>query len=295
MKRFHFICIISTLSTLLYSQEKGDSLVLDGWLNGLDKPSIQGTMLEDKLTLQPAVPDLKQLVPMPTLQPIADTRKVIPAWHWDGLNIPNFYTEKSPLFLGDYNVSGSIWHGHRSIVYGSGYQSHTPGVGVATSATVGYAYLLTSRLLLTGDVSMSKRTGIYIPSSSLYTSAGLEMKYFINDRMSVRAFGNYSTNVYYPQNWSWNYGAALDVKWSDHWGSELGVQRYQEANGYNKTVPIMAPYYQTESGAKFGIDLGGLIHNLLIKDQQHFGPGSGQGMMPSPKQFISMPQVRPRN
>jgi len=150
------------------AQEKGDSLRLDGWLEGLEKPLAGQELLEQKLTINTANRDLAELVPMPDLKlPSADPQKVMPNWHWEGLNMPNFTTDQSPLFKGDYSVGGTILGNRRQYFYGSGYQHHIPGLGVQAQAAVGYAYVINPRLSVKVYGGLTKQTGL-MPVVSTY-------------------------------------------------------------------------------------------------------------------------------
>ena len=45
---------------------------------------------------------------------------------------------------------------------------------------------------------------------------------------------------------------------------EMGVQRYYNPlRGGWETVPIAAPYFKFNNGAKFGIDVGGLLYEIF--------------------------------
>jgi len=123
-------------------------------------------------------------------------------------------------------------------------------------------------------------------------TVGAMVNYSITDNLSVHGFANVNSNMYDMSRWTVNYGAYLDWQISDHWGADLGVQHTQDYMGYGRTQPIVRPYYKMNNGAKLGIDFGGLIQNAL---QKNSGIGAGPGMIPSPKQFITMPRVAPRN
>ena len=63
-----------------------------------------------------------------------------------------------------------------------------------------------------------------------------------------------STNVY---------GASMSFDMSERFGMEVGVQRYYDAmRGRWETVPIVIPYYRFEKFT-LGLDVGGLVYELL--------------------------------
>ena len=59
------------------------------------------------------------------------------------------------------------------------------------------------------------------------------------------------------------YGATMSVDMSDRFSMEVGAQRYYNAmRGRWETVPIVIPYYRFEK-FKLGLDVGGLIYEIL--------------------------------
>lgn len=292
MNNYTFIfALLFSLFSFANAQEK-DSLRIDGWLDGLEKPILTSPMLEQEIKIGTTKEDLDNLVPMPELTVAPATKSVMPAWHWDGLNLPNFTTDQSPLLKGDYNVGGVILGNRRHLLFGSGSQQHIPGIGADASATLGYAWLFNDRLSISSNASFQRSVGM-MPTTYTYGSFGGQINYQVNDRLSIHAFGNYGVNAYDFHQWSWNYGGYLDWQMSDHWGAKLGAQHTQDYTGYGRTTPIVMPYYKMDNGAKLGIDFGGLIQNLL--QNQKRSVDVGPGIMPSPKQFITMPRVAPRN
>ena len=57
---------------------------------------------------------------------------------------------------------------------------------------------------------------------------------------------------------------SIGMDMSEHFGMELGVQRYYNPlRGGWETVPIAAPYFRFNNGAKFGFDVGGLLYEIF--------------------------------
>ena len=51
---------------------------------------------------------------------------------------------------------------------------------------------------------------------------------------------------------------------SEHFGMEMGVQRhYNPLRGGWETIPIAVPYFKFNNGAKFGLDVGGLLYEIF--------------------------------
>lgn len=291
MRRSSLLFILVFLFSLGFGQEKSDSLSIDGWLDGLENPLGKQDLLEKKLEIQTGPKDLADLVPMSDLTLPSNQIQAMPNWHWEGLNLPNFTPEQSPLFKGDYNVAGVIWGNRRQLFYGSGYQQHIPGIGVSAQAKFGYAFLINNRLSVSVNGGVSKQVGL-MPIVSTFGNMGATVNYSINDHLSLHGFADFNANVYDTRQWNVNYGAYLDWQMNDHWGADVGVQHTQDHMGYGRTQPIIRPYYKMSNGAKLGIDFGGLIQDAINKKN---GIGAGLGIMPSPKQFITMPRVAPRN
>lgn len=291
MQRTSLLFLLLCLFSLGYGQEKNDTLSLEGWLDGLERPLAGQDLLEKKLEIHSQQKDLADLVPMPDLSLPSNPTRVMPNWRWEGLNMPNFSQDQSPLFKGDYNVGGIIWNNRRQFFYGSGYQQHIPGIGVSAQALFGYGYQFNQRLSVSVSGGFSKQVGI-MPVISTFGNMGTMVNYTINDHLSLHGFANFNANAYDMRQWNVNYGAYLDWQASDHWGADIGVQRSQDYMGFEHTQPIIRPYYKMSNGAKLGIDFGGLIQDALNKKK---GIGAGPGIMPSPKQFITMPRVAPRN
>lgn len=286
------IVFLSIITVFCAKAQEKDSIVIDGWLDGLDKPVLDSPILEQPLKIGTSTKDLSDLVPMPDMNVQSDPKKIMPMWHWEGLNMPYFATDRTALHMGDYNVGGIITANRNHLLYGSGDQQHIVGIGANASATLGYAWLINPRLSVTASTTLQKTVGM-MPNALTYGTLGGTLNYQINDRLSVHAFGNYNVNTYDFNQWSWNYGGYLDWQMSEHWGTKFGAQHTQDYTGYGRTTPIVMPYYKMENGAKIGIDFGGLIQNLI--DSKHGKQDFGPGIMPSPKQFISMPRVAPRN
>jgi hypothetical protein len=79
-----------------------------------------------------------------------------------------------------------------------------------------------------------------------------------------------------------------------HWGVKLGAQSYQTLGPGNhwRTQPIVMPYYKLNNGAELGVDVGGILYNLLrsVKTESNWGqPGNPTIAPPRP----TAPKVRP--
>ena len=73
-----------------------------------------------------------------------------------------------------------------------------------------------------------------------------------------------------------SYGATMSLDMSERFGVEVGAQRYYDAmRGGWQTVPVVIPYYRFEK-FKLGLDVGGIIYEILrsaVFDNRGFGGG----------------------
>lgn len=99
---------------------------------------------------------------------------------------------------------------------------------------------------------------------------GGELTYQANDRLSFTVFGSYYTSPG-PMSPSMagfaripTFGGYADWLISDRWGVKVGAQSYRSMmTGRWETQPIVAPYYRIAPNANIGVDVGGILYNLL--------------------------------
>lgn len=107
----------------------------------------------------------------------------------------------------------------------------------------------------------------------LSTSYGFggSLSYDFNDKLGMTVFGSYASSpVGMNQAAMLGYvsspviGGYLDWRFADHWGVKVGAQSYRSiAYGRWETQPIAMPYYRTSSGAEIGIDVGGILYQVI--------------------------------
>ena len=107
----------------------------------------------------------------------------------------------------------------------------------------------------------------------LSTSYGFggSLSYDFNDKLGMTVFGSYASSpVGMNQAAMLGYvsspviGGYLDWRFADHWGVKVGAQSYRSiAYGRWETQPIVMPYYRTSSGAEIGIDVGGILYQVI--------------------------------
>ncbi|MCM1505102.1 MAG: hypothetical protein NC127_07890 [Muribaculum sp.] len=117
-----------------------------------------------------------------------------------------------------------------------------------------------------------------------------------NDVLSLRVFGSYYNNTsftsaamsgYMGAN---SYGAALRVDASEKWGFDIGAQRvYNVMSGRWETIPIARPYFKINGKEAIGVDVGGILHEILRSKV-----GSRGNPTMGPPIPTGYPPVRPR-
>ncbi len=186
--------------------------------------------------------------------------------------MPSFYIDP---FTGDYNTGGIAWQYRRQAIVGSGARNTVPGMGGSGFANISYLFLPTDRLQLSIGATVEKYDFLNFSSADLGISGALH--YRINDKISFNAFGTYffnnpynnmSTQAYIRSSY---YGASMSFEVHEHFGFDLGAQRYFNArNGQWETVPIITPYIILNNKQRIGIDLGGLFQ--LFKQDSYDQP-----------------------
>ena len=172
-----------------------------------------------------------------------------------GLYTP-YYVSPLPLFKGDYSTGRHIWKN----IYANGSQESLPGIGVFNRASIDFKHQLSHHFYFNINTEAVKinmpltgGTGLNIGGTFVYSP---------NERMNINIFGNYSINNS-PLLFNNNYGASLSYDFSDHFGIEVGVQRfYNSVTGKWETIPMAIPYYKT-GNINLGIDVGGIIYEIL--------------------------------
>lgn len=109
---------------------------------------------------------------------------------------------------------------------------------------------------------------------------GGSASYRFSERLSLTVFGSYNTSVGLPNPAMAGYvgvptfGGYFDYRFSDHWGMKLGAQAYRSmvTNSW-EAQPMATPYYRFDNGQEIGIDVGGILYNIIRNNShKHIGP-----------------------
>lgn len=241
-----FFLFISGLQ-LLSAQEDGARFTLDSML------------IKPKAAFQlPSV----NLLPEKTVYPLINPIQLgdLPSFSLkEELRIP-YHINPSPLFRGDYSTGGVLRQFPHGAVFGSGSQTSLPGIGRFNNASLGYQHIFNDRLSLQLRANAMKINMSHITGQAFSTAGRLT--YRASDRVAFNVFGSYDIGNSYGMSTN-SYGATISLDMSERFGMEVGAQRYYDAmRGGWQTVPVVIPYYRFEK-FKLGLDVGGIIYEIL--------------------------------
>ena len=244
--RWGLFLFISGLQ-LLSAQEDGARFTLDSML------------IKPKAAFQlPSV----NLLPEKTVYPLINPIQLgdLPSFSLkEELRIP-YHINPSPLFRGDYSTGGVLRQFPHGAVFGSGSQTSLPGIGRFNNASLGYQHIFNDRLSLQLRANAMKINMSHITGQAFSTAGRLT--YRASDRVAFNVFGSYDIGNSYGMSTN-SYGATISLDMSERFGMEVGAQRYYDAmRGGWQTVPVVIPYYRFEK-FKLGLDVGGIIYEIL--------------------------------
>lgn len=198
----------------------------------------------------------------------------------------------SPLFKGDYSTSGILWQFPHGAMFGSGSQTSVPGIGLFNNASLGYQHVFNDRFELRLQADAMKINMMHSTGQVFSTSGAL--LYHASDRVAFKVFGSYDIGNSYGMS-THSYGATMSVDMSDRFNMEMGVQRYYDAmRGRWETVPVVIPSYRFNNKFNLGLDVGGILYEILRDvafDKRGGGDYGGGPTIGPPRTFLP---IRPR-
>ena len=108
--------------------------------------------------------------------------------------------------------------------------------------------------------------------NGLQTSYGFggALTYKFNEKVSATLFGEYHTGVriYNPAMAGYvnipRFGGYIDYSFSDRFGVEVGAQGYRSMLTQRiEAQPIVKPYFKLSNNSKIGIDVGGILYQII--------------------------------
>lgn len=173
-----------------------------------------------------------------------------------------YYMNPSPLLRGDYSTGGIMGAWRHGTLYGAGSQETLPGIGRMNTASVAYMHRLGERWSLHAGVNALKANMPFATGQAVGLSGGLT--YQATERLAFNVFGSYYQGRTYGGA-SHGYGGSVTMGLTDRFSLEAGIQRrYNPLRGTWETVPIAVPSYRFDKFS-LGIDVGGILYELLHK------------------------------
>jgi len=177
------------------------------------------------------------------------------------LHLP-YHVDTSPLFRGDFSTGGIMWQHRHGAIFGTGAQETVPGIGRFNEASVGYGHVFNDRFSMQLSADAMKINMINFVGETFSTSGRLS--YRASDVVAFNVFGTYNIGNSYGVGAADRYGATVSVVMSDHFRMEVGAQRYYNTmRGRWETVPVAIPTYRFDNGFELGLDVGGIIYEIL--------------------------------
>lgn len=202
----------------------------------------------------------------------------------DELHLP-YHVDNSPLFRGDYTTGGALWSHRSGAIFGSGSQETVPGIGRFNNASLGYMQMFGNRVSLSLSANAMKVNMFPYIGNEFSTSGRLNFQ--ATDRLGFHVFGT-KTLGYSPFNMD-SYGASMSLVMSDHFKMEVGAQRYlNPMTNRWETVPVLIPTYRFDNGVELGLDVGGIIYEILRNATYKPERNGGNPTIAPPKLYMPM-------
>lgn len=184
-------------------------------------------------------------------------------------------------------------------VYADGGRVHLPGLmGIETGSVNFVQHMGPVTVTLFGSAA---KYGYFRGLSTTYGFGGA-LTYRFSDNLSMTVFGSYNSAASVTQPAMMGYvsapvfGGYLDWRFHPHWGVKAGVQSYRSiAYGRWETQPMVIPYYRTSSGAEIGIDVGGILYQVIRSAASGSGSNWGNPGNPTIDPRPSGVFIRPRD
>lgn len=115
--------------------------------------------------------------------------------------------------------------------------------------------------------------------NGLQTSYGFggSLTYKFSEKVSATVFGEYHTGVriYNPAMAGYvnipRFGGYIDYSFSDRFGVEVGAQGYRSMLTQRiEAQPIVKPYFKLSNNSKIGIDVGGILYQIINSRRSNY-------------------------
>lgn len=172
-------------------------------------------------------------------------------------------------------------------VFGATSMASLPGLMGVESGRIGL-YQNIGRFSFTAYGAAEKYG--YLNGLDRVVGFGGTLTYRASDRISFTVFGSYYSPLRSPRGAQAGYiaipsfGGYMDYGFNEHWGVEVGAQGYRSsATGDWRAQPIVKPYYRINRDVKIGVDVGGILYNLLYMNQNRSSKRMLNPTVPIPK------------
>lgn len=227
----------------------------------------------------------------------------------DGIMSPGM--EFTPEYMRDVSRLATDWHVHGVYVPTAGVAGIASWQGGGLSANGGSMSMPGMMGVESGGLSLTQDFGRFtlmggVTATKYGYFRGLQtdysfhgsLGYRISDRWSVTVFGAYSTGLspLTPAMAGYMnapaFGGYVSYDINEHWGVSVGAQttRSLVSNRW-EAQPIVRPYYKVNKNVSIGVDVGGIMYNL-IKDYVEGKHHRGSPVIGPPRQ--GPPPVAPR-
>lgn len=187
--------------------------------------------------------------------------------------LPTTLSNETPSDLRPFRYSmptdGRIFLWRNGGVFGNVSTASMPGLMGVESGSIIFMQQA-GRFTFTAHADAAK----YGYFNGLQTTFGYggSIGYRFSDRVSMTLFGSYYTplnaGAMLPAVAGYtsvtNFGGYVNYQFSDHWGIKVGAQAYRRSDtGSFEAQPIAIPYYKISKNAEIGVDIGGMLYQIL--------------------------------
>lgn len=212
------------------------------------------------------------------------------------LSFPQPYPEDLRPFTVSIPTDGRIALWRSGGLFGSAGQRSLPGMMGIESGSI-FLVQQAGRFTFTAHGDAVKY-GYFGGLQTIYGFGG-SISYDFSDRVGITLFGSYYTPLHRGMTPGMqgytsipNFGGYVDYRFSDHWGVKVGGQAYRSSvNNRMEAQPIVMPYYRLSKNAELGIDVGGILYNI-IKNNRNGGARGGNMNPTIPPPVMGPPPVR---
>ncbi len=182
-------------------------------------------------------------------------------------------SEPSRFFTAPGIAGFHLWNG--GDVYFTGGDMSLPGLMGIEQGSVNFTQTI-GRLSINAFAS-ANHYGYFRGLQTSYGFGG-SASYQLTDRISLTVFGAYYSSPT-PLNPSMaayingsNFGGYASFDLNEHWGISVGAQttRSTVTNRW-EAQPIVKPYYRFNRNVAFGVDMGGILYNLIKSNRRGYG------------------------